>query len=67
MEEILGTSCKGTKNLSDKIENNTEINKNKVGRPIGIPSTPFQREAVSRAAKEYHRKLKKSCRLQKTK
>ncbi len=32
--------------------------KNPIGRPIGIPATQAQKEAVSRAAKEYQRKLK---------
>ncbi len=35
-----------------------EIDKNKVGRPKGIPATQTQKDAVSKAAKDYQRKLR---------
>jgi len=65
-EEIQSEIIEDSKNLSEEneklIEEFTEdadnADRKGVGRPIGIPASNAQKEAVGRAAKEYQRKLR---------
>src|SRR4030066_2025466 len=65
-DEIQSENRKDLENLAEEneklIEEFTEdtdnADKNRVGRPIGTPASSAQKEAVSRAAKEYQRKLR---------
>ena len=44
--------------IEEFTESVDNIDKNPVGRPIGIPASNAQKEAVSKAAREYQRKLR---------
>jgi len=54
-----GTSVQEDSEIMEENKIDTEPQtKNPVGRPLGIPASQAQKDAVSKAAKEYQRKLK---------
>ena len=53
-----GTSVQEDSEIMEENKIDTEPQtKNPVGRPLGIPASQAQKDAVSKAAKEYQRKL----------
>ena len=55
LENLAEENEKLIEEFSESVDN---TDKNPVGRPIGIPASNIQKEAVSKAAKEYQRKLR---------
>ncbi len=62
MDNYFGTkSVIGSVEIIDSFNSGTNVDMDylrKVGRPIGLPASQVQKEAVSRAAKEYQKKLR---------
>ena len=57
-EDLENLAEENEKLIEEFTEDADNADKKGVGRPIGIPASSAQKEAVSRAAKEYQRKLR---------